>query len=972
MGKRRYQIDPSRKWTDPQKNGVLDRSGSVIVSAAAGTGKTSVLTERCLSLVAGPEEMNIDELLVVTFTEAAAMEMRERIRARLVSLYEEKRWARLLRQLALLDAASISTLHAFCLQVVRENFARAGIEPDAGILDEDEAQLLKDEVLGGLFDALYNSPGQRGKQFVEMVAHYGQGRDETIRGHVKHLHEYLRSLPPAARDEWKERAVGAYALDEGGGLTAEQFGRLQRAMIDEIDILLEMGGICLEAFEREVGPHKGLDSGRGVQEFVLQLRAEMEKVTTSTGLKAWVEAAGNPPWAKVGRWGDVPEHCRGWAKWLHDHWKGKFIPLWLASVEAWSHGLRIAGGYAELLIWLVNQFEERYSQEKRRIGQIDYSDMEEYALRLLTAADGGPSDIARAYQQRYQVVMVDEFQDINPIQASILRMVSRESSEEAQPNLFAVGDVKQSIYGFRMTDPGEFLKRQAAIAGGAIAGAAICLQENFRSRPEVLDAVNRIFRRLMRADESTVQYDESAELRPGRAEYPPGNGPAFELHILEGGRANATDDEAPEQDSQQAADDADAIEEFEKEAYLVSQRIRELVGTDYHDGQNVRKLQYRDMVVLLRSTQSTAEVYANVLRRCGIPVYAELRSGYFASQEIKNMLAVLAVLENMQQDIPLAAVLRSPLLGEALSDADLADIRAARQDLEFHQAVRWYARSGPEEPLRRRVAGRVDMLERWRRDARLKPLAEVIATVYEQTGALEYVTLLNDGLQCRANLVSLLQRARQFGQFSRQGLRRFVTFVQEMIRSGKEATSPTAVGEGQDVVRVMSIHAAKGLEFPVVFLADLARRFNDMDFNGSVVLDREGTLGIEARDPQRMLRSDTLVKLLAARKVRQQSRAEELRVLYVAMTRAKDKLVLVGTTRKEPAAWLEEQRQLWHGRSGPLSRYMVRYAELPVGLGRAGAGRRQKAGYRRQETGDRRQKTGGRRRQSLPDRSTRC
>ncbi len=908
-------------WTQSQRTGIYDRSGSLVVSAAAGTGKTAVLTERCVDLVAGTSPIEIDRLLVVTFTEAAALEMRDRIRKKLRDLYEDKGGSRLLRQLTLLDAASISTLHSFCLQVIRENFSAAGIEPDAAVLGDDEAQMLKDDVLGELFEQLYTGQDAHSQSFARFVANYGQGKDDGIRRQVKHLHEYLRSLPPARRAEWQARALAAYTLETGGTLTGQQFSDLRTAMLDEIDLLLEMGEVHLAALHARIGEHKGLDSGQAVQIYVTQLRADLEAIKTPAGLRTWIESAGNLPWTKVGRWGDVPENCRDWAKWLHDHWKERFCSRWLASAEAWSHGIRITADYAALLLWLVNQFEELFGQAKRRIGKIDYSDMEEHAVTLLANERGEPSDIARAYQQRYDVVLVDEFQDTNPIQAAIVHLVSRESADPPTPNLFVVGDVKQSIYGFRMTDPELFRQRQECIGQGRLAGRCISLQENFRSRPEVLGFINRVFGKLMQENETDVAYDDQAMLKPGRSDFAPLDGPAVELHLLDGAKAGAGNDAQPAGEDP-GQDDVEALAAREKEAYLIARRIQQLKES--------AGLSYSNMVILLRSTQTSAPVYADTLRRYGIPVYAELRSGYFASREIKDMLCLLQVLENMRQDIPLAAVLRSPLFGPPLCDADLADMRLARPDLEFHQAVRAYTQGGANATLRHTVARQLDRLDRWRNEARLKPLAEVIASIYQETGLLEYVTLLRDGPQCRANLSSLYERARQFGQFSRQGLRRFVSFVMEMIRSGQEATTPTAVSQAQDVVRIMSIHASKGLEFPVVFLADLARQFNDMDFKSAIVLDRAGTLGIEARAPQRMVRSDTLIKLLAAGRVRRQSRAEELRVLYVAMTRAKERLILVGTPRRKASEWLEECRQFWRDWAGPLPRYLVRYANCPL------------------------------------------
>lgn len=634
MNERENKTKAKIPWTDAQRAGIFDRSGSLVVSAAAGTGKTAVLTERCVDLVTGNSAIDIDRLLVVTFTEAAAQEMRDRVRRKLRDLYEDKPTSRLSRQLALLDAASISTLHAFCLQVVRENFSTVGIEPDVGVLGDDEAQMLKDEILGGLFEELYSGQDERSKAFAQFVAHYGQGRDDAIGDQVKHLHEYLRSLPPPRRQGWKERALAAYNLDAGGALSAEQFGQLRIAILDEMDLMLEMSRVCLDAFKNQVGPHKGLDSGEAVQSCFTELRKALEGVTTAAGLRAWVEQVGNPPWIRVSRWGDVPEVCRDWVTWLKDRWSKHFSERWIVSAEAWACGIRITANYAGLLIWLVNQFDELYSREKRRIGKIDYSDMEELAFSVLAGADGKPSEIARAFQQRYDVVLVDEFQDTNPIQAAIVHLVSRESADPPQPNLFTVGDVKQSIYGFRMTDPDLFRQRQEQIGSGTVAGKCISLQENFRSRPEVLAFVNRIFRKLMQQAETQVAYDDLSELKAGRSDFAPLVGPAVELHLLDCSRLAAGDEEQAGPD-EAAADEIEAMADRQKEAYLIAKRIQVL---------RAGGLAYRDMVILLRSTQSAAPEYADVLRRYGIPVYAELRSGYFASREVKDMLSLLQVL----------------------------------------------------------------------------------------------------------------------------------------------------------------------------------------------------------------------------------------------------------------------------------------------------------------------------------------
>ncbi len=507
--------------TEAQRIGIYDRSGSLVVSASAGTGKTTVLTDRCVDLITGKDPIEIDRLLVVTFTEAAAQEMRERIRTKLREMHEARGGSRLARQIALLDASSISTLHSFCLQVVRENFSLAGIEPDAGVLDDDEAQLLKDEVMGELFEGLYGGQGEQAPRFGEFVANYGQGRDDRIREQIKRLHEYLRSLPPPRRQEWKQRAVAAYALDAGGMLTAAQFEQLRTAILDEIDLMMKQSSVRLQAFEQRVGPHRGLDNARGVHEFAAQMREELGKVTSPASLKAWTDRAGVVPWGRMKSWRDVPGACKGWAEWLKIEWKKVIGERWVASAEAWAHGMAITAPYAGLLIQLVDRFAGLYSRQKRRIGRIDYSDMEEHAFGLLAGGEGQPSEIARGYQQRYDVVLVDEFQDINPIQAAIVHLVGRESAEPPQPNLFVVGDVKQSIYGFRMTDPELFRGRQQRIEAGEVAGRCVSLQENFRSRGEVLAFVNRVFGKLMQGAETQVGYDAAADAQ-GRPERLPG------------------------------------------------------------------------------------------------------------------------------------------------------------------------------------------------------------------------------------------------------------------------------------------------------------------------------------------------------------------------------------------------------------------------------------------------------------------
>jgi len=931
------------QWTKAQRQAICDATGSTLVAAGAGSGKTAVLAERCVWLVAERVAADIDGLLVVTFTEAAAQEMRSRIHQRLVEIAARRPSPRLRRQIALLDAAKICTLHSFCLQVLKENFATLRIDPAVEVLDEDEATLVKEEVIHDLFCTLYEDDSQRGRQFADLVNRYGHGRDQQIAEQIIRLHDYLASLTPLQRKAWRQTVLEAYRLS-GASSPAKALERFVEALCEQIAIMLEYHEVLLQAAEGKAA-QTALARATEIHELIASLQRKLRSARRPADLgmllDGILETVSEKFPQKPAR---APQRYHEWVKWLHTAVKGHLAEQWLFDLDAWLEGLRQTAPYAQTLLHLADEFERRYTAAKRRLGKIDYSDMEQWAYAALADEAGNPSSLARVYQQRFEEVLVDEFQDINPVQAEILRLISRESSAAAKPNLFAVGDLRQSIYGFRMTEPALFARRQEDIANGRIRGRCIGMQENFRSRAEVLRFVNAAFARMMRADETDVGYDESAELKAA-LDYPAEKGPFVELHILHAATGKTEQENAEESDE----DEAEDLEKLQREALLIATRIKQMVAGppaerlhihEKNDGQwQKRPAEYRDIVVLLRSPRHAAETFVEVFSRCGIPSYAEIASGYFESREVKDMLSLLEVLENMQQDIPLAAVLRSPLLGEPLTDADLAKIRTAQPDLPFHKAVTHYEMFGDDADLRKRVSERLGMIRRWRQEAKARPLAEVIADIYRTTGFVEYVSMLDGGIQRRANLLNLYERARQFATFSRQGLRRFVKFVREMIRSGREIATTSALPEAANVVRIMSIHASKGLEFPVVFVADLGRKFNDSDIRNSIVVDRDGLLGLEAVDPDRMQRTNTLPRLIAQERLRRKSRAEEMRVLYVAATRAKERLILVGTVaRKDLDDWFSAQEELWSRHAGPLPRWTIRRANnyldwvIPVAL----------------------------------------
>jgi len=528
---------------------------------------------------------------------------------------------------------------------------------------------------------------------------------------------------------------------------------------------------------------------------------------------------------------------------------------------------------------------------------------------------------------------VDEFQDVDPLQEAILRLISTESAEGSGGNLFAVGDIKQSIYRFRLAEPALFSDLADAFADPQLPGRLIHLQENFRSRESIIEAVNIVFRPLMRKSFGGSEYDESARLNCG-AVYPDTGGavtfdrPGVELHLLEPvtERTRQRQGDDREDNSVDRADGFE-LEGIEREAFLIGRRIRQWMGED-SEGRHwqvadkaqgpggaakLRPIRYRDMVIMLRALPHKAEPIAEILGRMGIPVQVERDSGGMDSTEFRDVISLLGLIDNCQQDVSLAAVLRSPLLGEAFSETDLLEIRLPDRGCCFHEAVRKYAEQGSDVGLCDRLRIFLATIERYRSQIQHTPVADVIWDIYERSNYLSYVSGLPDGLRRREHLIRLHDMAREFGRFSRQGLRRFLRFVEQMIASDRGPRQSATAGANEDVVRIMTIHAAKGLEFPVVILADLQKQFNLAGVNGNVLVDRDLGLALRAADAERRIYYPTFIHQLVSRRGRLESLSEELRVLYVALTRAREHLLLVG---RYSAARVDRIRAMHKGLGG--------------------------------------------------------
>ncbi len=921
-------VDRLARLTERQRQAVRTVDRSVLVSAAAGSGKTTVLAERCAGLVCDlppQERCGIDELLVVTFTEAAASEMRVRIAAAI----RERLAARpgdqhLQEQLYLVDSAAISTIHAFCRSLIERWFPQAGIDPQFTVLDEDEALLTRQEALTGLFAELYAAADGLGPAFRQLIDDYGAGEDAFLPPVILRIHAFTCSL--ADPQAWLDGALRRFDPDAPDGLSAHldniQSARLADGLEEYIDRAEAVARTIRDTWPVAEPCAADLDA------VVRHLRAQLTQLYAGAPWEQVAAAVANcaPPFSarQPPKLPQAEKDRYQQGKKLRDDYrddlKSNLQEAFRTTRAELLEGLQRVRPYVQTLISLVRAFDARYAAAKQARAVLDFNDLQRVALNLLCESGDThrPGEVARRLQARFRHVLVDEFQDIDPLQEAILRLVSREEADPPQGNLFAVGDIKQSIYRFRLAEPALFAERADRFAEPDAPGTLIHLQENHRSRPELIEAVNLFFAPLMSHAFGGSDYDEYTRLYAGAIYPPPGEQPTFgrpavEVHLVEvdpsgapGGAVAVEEDNGEDQDDQ---DEFLQLEGVEYEACLIAERIQAWVrppggGTPMMicqkparpgDPPGLRPIRYGDIVILLRSMPHKAAPMAAVLRARGVPVVLDRADDTLDSTEFRDVHSLLRVLDNFRQDIPLAALLRSPLTGDPLSDEDLLRIRLGDRRAAFHEAVLAYRSMGDDVDLRSRLDRVLARLEHYRERIRHEPVADVLWQVFQESRYLAFVSGLPDGPRRRDRLIRVHELARKFSRFSRQGLRRFLAFLDQVADAERPARPPASAGE--DAVRIMTIHSSKGLEFPVVILADLSKSFNLSDIRADVLVDRQTGVGIRAADPDRRLRYPTFSHHIVAGEVRAGVLAEELRVLYVALTRAREHLVLVGRTR---------------------------------------------------------------------------
>lgn len=893
-------------WTKEQQQVIDLRNRNILVSAAAGSGKTAVLVERIKELVLDKKHpVDIDHLLVVTFTNAAAAQMKERVAKALEkALQENPSDVRLQQQAALVQNAQITTIDSFCLYVLRNHFHEIGLEPNFRIGDEGELKLLREDVMTGLFEQCYEEkhPG-----FLHLISCYGTSRsDAPVRDMIFKLYSYAQSYPWPK--QWLREALSCYEIKTEQELeqapfiemTVEYGKQMVKGYLEQAEHYLEL---CQDAD----GPYMYEDACEQDAEL-------MEELLSCDTYQAFYEELGKCKFATLGRAKDYigspekQEQVKAERKKLKDGIGKLKSDCFALTFQEILEQLTLVQPSAEALAEVTERFIDAFAERKQDKNLVDFSDLEHFALEILVEEETGkPTETAKEFQNAYEEIMIDEYQDSNYVQETILRAISREAV--GQNNLFMVGDVKQSIYRFRLARPELFMEKFDTYETTDAPCQRIDLHKNFRSRDSVLTFTNDIFYQIMKRNLGGVDYTGEAALYCG-ADYPAGEKEdAFDSEIL-----LTTTQELEEGTKQQ-------ILKQELEAKLIADRIRKMVGkeevVDEETGE-FRKVRYGDIVILLRSLSEWADLFAEVLNANGIPAHTVSRTGYFSTLEIRTVLNYLRILDNPRQDIPLAAVLKSPMAG--LSDEQLARLRLLAEDKPYHQCVKMFLEAEEEltekestadEDMRAKLKRFSETYKKLRRQTMDIPMHELLQKVLKETGYARYASALPAGRQRLANLHMLSEKAIAYEKTSYHGLYHFIRYIDELQKYDVDFGEAELVGENEDAVNIMSIHKSKGLEFPVCFVSGMGKSFNKQDSRSKMILHPNLGVGLDIIEEDRRIKVPAFFKKVIARQTELESLGEELRVLYVAFTRAKEKLIITGYIKDEEM--LQQIREIYCG-----------------------------------------------------------
>lgn len=933
------------KWTKEQLEAITARNSNLLVAAAAGSGKTAVLVERIIQMIT-KDHIDIDSLLVVTFTNAAAAEMRERIGEAIIKALEKNPENRNLeRQLSLLNRSSITTIHSFCLEIIRNNFQEIGLDPGFRITDETERAILREEACEEALEEAYQDEDPN---FIALVDAYGGKKDDkNLASLVLFLHNFMDSSPWPL--QWLDEKIELFNMKDKELMDLPLLKNLVDDILTSLKAFQEPLEEALEVARNDEfikGYEEALMSDMEtfmIFEDLLKSRPSFNTIRDFLIQTSWKTLSRAKKGYDPNRADEVKnarKDFKAFFKALSDRY----------FVETEEENLRIIlETYPKLrsLGKLTKVFMQKYTAKKREKNLLDFSDLEHLALEILTLREEGKiiaSPIALAYKKKYTEVLVDEYQDSNEVQEVLISMVSRK--EDENPNVFMVGDVKQSIYRFRQAKPELFMdKYRTYTEEGNDKGRKILLYKNFRSRRNILSTVNFIFQGIMSERVGELHYSEKESLIFG-AEYYENlhseedkdslseevtEDSPVEIMLVEETDSTVLDEEISEdeQDGDDLGLDPSEFKAIEVEAKMVSERINGLITEGFlvfdKKTQTMRPITYRDIVILMRATSRTANIFLEEFHQANIPSYSDSSTGYFDTIEIRTMMSLLKLIDNPLQDVPLLASLRSPIF--SFNEEDMVKIRNVQgEDFLYLNMLDGSAFEGD---LKRKVQAFLEQLEQFRKLSKYMKLDEFIWYLFTETAYFDYVGAMPDGIERQGNLKILFQRAKQFEDTSLKGLFNFIRFIDKLKKTTGDLGAAKILGENENLVRIMSIHKSKGLEFPVVFLVHASKRFNKMDLNREIILHETLGFGPNYVDLERGLTNTTLIKEVIKNKINLENISEEMRVLYVALTRAKEKLIITGQIKdleKSYKKWTElsqgEELKILEGKVEGASGYL--------------------------------------------------
>lgn len=890
------------KWTKEQEQAIYEKNTNILVAAAAGSGKTAVLVERIINKIIN-ENIDIDKLLVVTFTNAAASEMRERV---LNAIYEklenDSENQNLQRQITLLNKASICTIDSFCLDVVRNHFYELdNVSPNFRIGDTTEIELLKQEIIEEIFEKKYE---EEDKDFNTLINTYTSYRDDTpLKEIILKIYNYIQSNP--FPEKWLNEKIEMFNLEgkneEHSNFSNTVWGEellkeVEEELIDDITALQDI--------------EESLSFDPELNKFWQTIRSDIDMLQTlKNNLDNWDRAYEISKNINFVTWPrkKIESSIKEEAKIIRDDVKKKLNKvinkILICDSDEAKQDIQDMYNVLDKLKYVILEFQEEFSKRKRERNIVDFNDIEHFALKiLLKETEEGkiePTDVAKKYKEKYIEIAIDEYQDSNLVQEYILNAVSKGD------NIFMVGDVKQSIYKFRQAMPELFLdkyKNYKKIEDKKQEdNLKIKLFKNFRSRENVLKFTNLIFQDIMSNLLGDIEYNQEEYLNLG-AQYPEEKQNLnTEINIIdlkenEEGQSNVSTEDLNE--SVENEEQQERIEDIELEARFVANKIKEIVQNKYQiwdaKKDKYRDIKYKDIVVLLRSTSNIAPIFEQEIIRLDMPVFSDSSQEYLDSIEIQTIMSLLKIIDNPMQDIPLVTVLRSNI--GKFTDDELVEIRLSDKYENYYTCMK-KAKLDVNPKLKDKIQRFFESIEKWRKEQEYLSLDELIWKIYIDTGYYNYVGLMPNGALRQANLKMLFQRAKQYESSNFKGLYNFINFIEKLRLSSGDLGAAKLIGENDDVIRIMSIHKSKGLEFPVVFLSSTGKQFNLMDLNQNILLHQEMGIGVKYINYEKQVQYDTLTKTAMRNKILVETLSEEMRILYVALTRAKEKLFITGLSK---------------------------------------------------------------------------